>query len=218
MGAAVCLLLMGCASMLPQDYMVMQEALKQEAFQAQQTSVSLHVQVQVLEEQLGAARAAQARVQGELRDSERRLNVALRVAESQRDDVIKARESREQLVQATDELNRLRQRVADTDREYKRMRVLQTSIHRLTEQVAMLNTSVRDGLVHSKPSAVSTDEVVSDLLSEHIKPARILIVKSGDTLFSLAKRYAVGLAELKNTNRLANNRILVGQLLVVPEP
>jgi LysM repeat protein len=211
------LLLTGCASLLPQDHMVIQEALKQEAAQAHHTAAGLHAQVQMLEEQLGTARAAQARVQGDLRDSERRLVDAQRAADLHRDELTRAREVREQLAQTTNELNRLRQQVADNDREQKRMRVLQTSLSKLTQEVAVLSTTVRDAIGQAKPASYSADDVVEALLAERMKSSRIAIVKAGDTLFGIAKRYAIALSDLKTINGLRGDRILVGQMLVIPE-
>ena len=51
-----------------------------------------------------------------------------------------------------------------------------------------------------------------------MKPSHSLIVEAGDTLFSIARLYDVALADLKTLNRLATDRILVGQMLIVPEP
>ena len=215
LGLAACLLLAGCSSLSAKDYMVMQEALKEEAAQAQRTAAGLHTQVQTLQEQLGASRAAQARLQGELRDSDRRLIEAQRIAEGHREELAKVKDEREQFAQTS---HQLRQRVADADLEQKRMRVLQTSIKKLTKEVATLNTAVRDALGKSKPAAVSADELVDTFLAEHLKESRVLIVKPGDTLFSLAKKYAVDLVDLKYINRLRGDRIFAGQLLVVPDP
>lgn len=214
----VSLLLTGCASFLPQDYMVIQDALKEEAAQAQRTAAGLHARVQVLEEQLGTARVAQARVQGDLRDSERRLVEVQRAADLHRDELIKARAVREQLGQATNELNRLRQQMADSQREQKRMRVLHTSLTKLTQEVAVLSSTVRDALGQAKPAAYSAEEVVEALLADRIQSSHIAIVKVGDTLFSIAKKYMISLADLKTVNGLSTDRILVGQMLVIPEP
>ena len=41
-------------------------------------------------------------------------------------------------------------------------------------------------------------------------------VKSGDTLYSIAKKYNISLNELKTINNLTNNDLTVGQLLNVP--
>ncbi len=217
------LLLTGCSSLSTNNYAIMHEALKEETAQAQRTAVSLHAEVQTLQEQLGASRAAQARSQGELRDSERRLIEAQRIAELKQDELAKAKEAREQGEKTgyqvqLHELERLRQRVVDADREQKRIKVLQAYIKRLTKEVTTLNTTLRDSLIHPKPAAASADEPVGTLPPAQMKPPHSLIVQAGDTLFSIARFYDVALADLKSLNRLATDRILVGQVLIVPDP
>jgi chromosome segregation ATPase len=218
-----CLLLMGCESLSAKDYIVMHEAFKNETVQAQLTAATLHMQVKALQEQLGAARSAQARFQGELRDAERRLSEAERLVDVKQQELVKANAERDQLAQAgrqvkvqLSETELLRRRTLGTDREQKRITALQLSIKKLTKEMAALNTIVRDSLLRSKPSRVSAYESV--VRADQIQPRRGLIVKAGDTLSSIARRYAVALADLKNVNRLPTDRILVGQLLVVPEP
>lgn len=44
----------------------------------------------------------------------------------------------------------------------------------------------------------------------------VYIVQKGDSLWSIAKRFNVGIAEIKNANNLTSNLISVGQLLVIP--
>lgn len=219
------LLLAGCSSFSTNNYAIMHEALKEESAQAQRTAASLHAEVQMLQEQLGASRAAQARSQGELRDSERRLIEAQRIAELKQDELAKARAVREQgektgyqIQLQLNELERLRQRVADADRERKRIKVLQASIKRLTQEVATMNTTLRDSMARPKPAAASADEPGGALPPQQMRPSHSLIVQAGDTLFSIARLYDVALADLKALNRLTTDRILVGQMLIVPEP
>jgi len=47
-------------------------------------------------------------------------------------------------------------------------------------------------------------------------PLRIIVVKPGDTLWSLARRYRVDLMELRILNQLTTDRILAGQDLFLP--
>jgi LysM repeat protein len=101
-------------------------------------------------------------------------------------------------------------------REQKRIQVLQASIKRLTKEVATLNMTLRESGVH--PAAASTNEPGGTLPPAQMKPSHSLIVRAGDTLFSIARLYDVALADLKTLNRLATDRILVGQMLIVPEP
>lgn len=214
MSMAACLLLAGCSSLSTNNYAIMHEALKEESAQAQRTAASLHAEVQTLQEQLGASRAAQARSQGELRDSERRLIEAQRIAEVKQDELAKARAAREQGEKTG---YQVKLQVADAN-EQKRIKMLETSIKRLTKEVATLNTTLRDSSVRPKPAAASADESVGTLPPAQMKPSHSLIVRAGDTLFSIARLYDVALGDLKSLNRLATNRILVGQVLMVPEP
>jgi hypothetical protein len=214
MSMAACLLLAGCSSFSTNNYAIMHEALKEESAQAQRTAASLHAEVQTLQEQLGASRAAQARSQGELRDSERRLIEAQRIAELKQDELAKARAAREQGEKTG---YQVKLRVAD-DREQKRIKMLEASIKRLTKEVATLNMTLRDSAVRPKPAAASADEPGGALPPEQMRPSHSLIVQAGDTLFSIARLYDIALADLKTLNRLATDRILVGQMLIVPEP
>ena len=223
MSLAAGLLLTGCSSLSTNNYAIMHEALKEESAQAQRTAASLHAEVQTLQEQLGASRAAQARSQGELRDSERRLIEAQRIAELKQDELAKAKETREQGEKTGSqvqlhELERLRQRVVDADREQKRIKVLQAYIKRLTKEVTTLNTTLRDSLVRPRPAAAAVDESVGTLPPAPRKSPHSLVVQARDTLFSIARFYDIALRDLKTLNRLATDRILVGQVLIVPDP
>jgi hypothetical protein len=46
--------------------------------------------------------------------------------------------------------------------------------------------------------------------------SQVVIVREGDTLYSLSRRYGVPVAELVAANRLAGGRIEIGQRLIVP--
>ena len=45
----------------------------------------------------------------------------------------------------------------------------------------------------------------------------IYVVKPGDSLWSIAKKYSVDVNELKSSNGLTSNLISIGQELVIPE-
>jgi LysM repeat protein len=221
---ATALLMPGCLG--TKDYMVMNEALKEESLQAQRTAANPHVDVQALQQQLGAMRAAQARLQGDFQDADRRLIESQRVADQQREEVNRAKAEREQALQVSrqlqtqlGEMERLRQQVADAEREQKRIKMLQLSIKKLTKEVATLNTALRDSLGRSKPAPAASIQGSLDILpAGPMKRSRSIIVKAGDTLYSLAKKYAVVLTELQILNRLNTDLILVGQALILPDP
>ena len=47
-------------------------------------------------------------------------------------------------------------------------------------------------------------------------PSGVYIVKRGDTLYSIARKYNISVDELKRLNGLVNNNIMIGQQLLVP--
>ena len=47
-------------------------------------------------------------------------------------------------------------------------------------------------------------------------PANTYIVKSGDSLYSIAKRYGITVNELKNANNKSSNMLTIGEALVIP--
>jgi LCP family protein required for cell wall assembly len=47
---------------------------------------------------------------------------------------------------------------------------------------------------------------------------QIYVVQQGDTLFSLARRYGVTVADLVRVNQLSGDNIFVGQQLIIPQP
>jgi LysM repeat protein len=44
------------------------------------------------------------------------------------------------------------------------------------------------------------------------------VVKKGETVFSIAERYGVAVADLKKWNRIKRNRIVVGQTMRLRKP
>lgn len=52
-----------------------------------------------------------------------------------------------------------------------------------------------------------------------VRPApssHVIVVREGDTLYSLSRHYGVALSDIIHTNRISGGRIEVGQRLVIP--
>ncbi|HZC66998.1 MAG TPA: hypothetical protein VE201_00110, partial [Nitrospirales bacterium] len=81
----------GCAGPSVRDFQMMQTALKAESLQAQRTITDLRTEMQGLQRELGAARAAQARLEGELREAQRRAQEAQRGVDAQREELVRTR-------------------------------------------------------------------------------------------------------------------------------
>ena len=58
---------------------------------------------------------------------------------------------------------------------------------------------------------------IPEIIDEDVPNENIYIVKSGDTLYSIANKYGMSVQELKDLNKLTNNTLSIGQQLVVSE-
>lgn len=58
---------------------------------------------------------------------------------------------------------------------------------------------------------------VADALIEYINGKNTYVIKSGDTLYSIAKKYNTTVNEIKNKNNLTSNNLTIGNTLLIPE-
>ena len=58
---------------------------------------------------------------------------------------------------------------------------------------------------------VNNDNVSDDVMGI------VYVVKSGDTLWNIAKKYNVNVNDIKSANNLTSNMLSIGQELVIPE-
>ena len=58
---------------------------------------------------------------------------------------------------------------------------------------------------------------IPEIIEEDVPNENIYIVKSGDTLYSIANKYGMSVQELKDLNKLTSNTLSIGQQLVVSE-
>ena len=107
------------------------------SLQTQRTILDLRAEVQHLHKELGAARAAQARLEGELRDAQRRVAEAQSLVEEQRHTLAAARDEREKAAQAgreaqgqLNELSKLRRQAAEAEQAQTRMQALESAVEK----------------------------------------------------------------------------------------
>ena len=233
-------LLAGCAASGPtvKDYQVITQALQVDARQAQRTITELEMQQQALQHDLGEARTAKARLEGDLLDAERRLLEARHIVDLQRGELALAAEKREGLVQSSrevqaqmqaksTEVDRLRQQMIDEQSERLRLQTMDEAFARQANEMAELKAAVRESLrgpglkksrlnpAASRPSALLTPVAVDD---QPAQLSRMVRVRRGDSLWALARSYGVSLDELITVNRLTTDLIIPGQKLLIPSP
>src|SRR5881396_7259 len=189
----------GCAGPSVRDFQMMQASLKAESAHAQRTITDLRAEMQGVQRELGAARAAQARLEGELREPQRRVLEAQRALEAQREELVRTREERDRLAAISRELQaqlvelgRLRQQVGEAGRDQSRLQAIEQAIERQTRELTELKSAMQKPT--SARLAVPMYKDVSDqpaLSAESAESAesasRTVIVERGDTLWGLAR-------------------------------
>jgi len=214
---------------------MMQASLKAESAQAQRTITDLRAEMQGVQRDLGAARAAQARLEGELREAQRRALEAQRAVDVQREELARTREERDRLAAISRELQgqlvelgRLRQQIGEAGRDQSRLQALEQAIERQTKELAELKSAMQKLSTRSKQKPAGTKMAVPMYKDVSDQPAlsgesaesasRTVIVERGDTLWDLARTHRVRLSELIEVNDLASDLIRPGQELILPEP
>jgi LysM repeat protein len=233
-------LMMGCAASGPtiRDYQVITQALQAEARQAHQTMTDLDIQKQTLQRELGEARAAKARLEGDVVNAERRLLEARHLVELQREELILAADERRRLVQTARqaeaqletqlaESGRLRQQLAESQIEGVRLETLEGAIARQANEMAALKTAFQESLrapvlkLVEAPLTLRPSSIVTATTISTDPPSRLstfIRVRRGDSLWALARRFAIRVDDLKAANRLRSDLIVPGQELLIPEP
>ena len=215
------------------DLQMVETAARAESQQAQRTLLDLRAGIQVLQRELGAARAAQARTEGAVRETERQLMEAQQVVDLQREELAQARAERERLVQAgrdmqgqLAELGNLRQQVADAAREQGRIKTLEETVEKYAKEMADFKAVLRKpaarprqsptGLGQVMPIPAGPQNMVLAVGGSATASQRAIIVQRGDTLWDLARKHQVNLMMLKTLNDLETDLIVPGQELVLP--
>jgi LysM repeat protein len=85
----------------------------------------------------------------------------------------------------------------------------------ITLTALTLGISFGFGVFHTDAQTMPTNEnsVMYTLASENYK---VITIKKGDTLFSLAKKYKTTITTLKKMNNLKSDKIIIGKKLKVP--
>ncbi|OIQ22396.1 LysM peptidoglycan-binding domain-containing protein [Lacinutrix sp. MedPE-SW] len=91
--------------------------------------------------------------------------------------------------------------------------------------VSFAQTNIVDVIIDNKPAKlniktgdykfVDGSVVNSSNTLQSLKGTNIHVVKSGETLYSLSKKYEISIAQIKSVNNLDSNTLYVGQKLAI---
>jgi LysM repeat protein len=218
------------------DLQLTVDILKTSLRDAQRLVDELGVEVDARRQELADVQIVRAQFEGRIREAERRLIEARHVIDLQREELSSARSEREQMGRTRAALqNQLKQLQRQLSKVEKQVRgevspaamvsprdaqpEPSTIVHQQGDLRAIQDdgTQVVSGAAIQLSGAFSVGEVpvVSQsavLIHSHV------VVKSGDTLWRIARRYHTSVSRLVALNALASDRIQVGQVLWVTEP
>lgn len=230
----------GCGALEPMDepevtdLQLTVDTLKASVRDAQRTASELRKELEASRQNLADAQVARAQLDGRVREAERRLLESKQVIDLQREELAAARTERERLargsVQMQSQLKQLQKQLSKFGKPSEEgqaggptpangpSRRAQKAMM-LPAQTNSTSRSVPERAMSATPAALVQAPITRESSYNRERGelySRQVSVKPGDTLWSIAQRYRVDVDQLRATNQLTGNRIVVGQALRLP--
>lgn len=220
------------------DLQLTVDTLKASLRDAQRTVAELRAEVDARRQELADVQLARAQLEGRIREAERRLTEARQVIDFQREELGSSRSEREQGRRTSaalrNQLKQLQKQVSAVGKQMKGNGSPQAMTSPRDGQLELItigsqqdtllpvledDTPVLPGPAVQASRAPSVGEAPGISQSATVAPHIIqMVVKSGDTLWSIARRYHTSVKHLMVLNVLPSDRIQVGQALWLTEP
>jgi len=227
----------GCARVTPlseptpTDLQVTADSLKAAVREAQRTAAELRTELDEQRKELADAQVARAQLQGMLQETERRLADARQIIDLQREELSAARTERERVAQAVQpphhptrqstkaglsrgkSLSSIPEGIAET---LPKIESATEHPPAMDETPASSQTFLSEAEAGTIVAPVAQSTALSTPTGEpHVKT---IVVRNGDTLWTIARRHKVGVNALRSLNGVSGDLIMVGRTLRVPEP
>ena len=200
------------------DLQLTLDTLRTQVRDAQRNLAEVRAELESRRQELADAQVARAQLEGRVREAERRVSEARQVIEVQREELLAARAERERVYRSSSQLhNQMRQFQKKSAKPAMPPTTEPDSVPAPTG--ATLPWSLNAPSPTATPavnSFPSKRPVTAASLKEHA-PISEITVKPGDTLYSLSRKYRIGLNRLRAINYLTDNQIEVGQILFLTE-
>ena len=207
------------------DLQLTVDTLRSSLRDAQRRIVELQIEIDQQRRSYADAQIFRAQFEGSSREAERRLIEARHVIDLQREELAAARSEREQMRRTgaalQGELRRLRKQSSKIGKQTQGAVSPAAIISRLAERLDLTNVDLEQEAL-SDDAGQSVGNVSSAGVAPPVTRPSIVTdhasvsIKSGDTLWSLARRYQTSVTRLMAINELINDHIHVGQTLRVP--
>jgi LysM repeat protein len=195
------------------DLQLTLDTLRTQVRETQRSLVEVRADLESRRQELADAQVARAQLEGRVREAERRVAEARHVIEVQREELLAARAERERVFRSSSHLNsqtrQLQRNVAKQG-----MAPIPEPADTLVPTGASYQWSL--GSVTPAVNALPAKRAATASMSQN-SPIREIVVMPGDTLWSLAHSYRIGLNRLRSINHLTDNQIEVGQILFLSE-
>lgn len=204
---------------------------------AQRAMAELRAEVEVRNQELAEAQVSRAQLEGRVREAEHRLSEARHVIALQREELAESRVDRERVARTgavlQGQLKQLRKQLSRIEKLASggvspTIMVLPVEKHPRSEPIGIPEAVSSDDPLEGRRVSLQSDGEIPGTVSVHqgailpqpvtlATPARVMI-KSGDTLWSLAQRHRTSVRQLMAVNALSTDYIQAGQPLWLPEP
>jgi TolA-binding protein len=197
------------------DLQLTMDTLKTQVRDTQRNLAEVRAELESRRQELADAQVARAQLEGRVREAERRVGEARHIIEVQREELLAARAERERVFRSSGQ--------SSTQMRQFQKKAAKTLMPGMEPELSPAATGASLPWSFAPPSAAVTPAVnalpakrqpVAAMLRQEA-PLREIVVMSGDTLWSLARRYRMGLNRLRSINHLTDDQIEVGQMLFV---
>jgi LysM repeat protein len=209
------------------DLQLTVDTLKTTIRDAQRTITELRAELDARRQELADVQIARAQMEGRLREAERRLAEARHVIDLQREELAGSRAERERVARAGaalhGQLKQLQKQLSKVGKQSPESRpgIAPANLPASGRRTASVKSEPSQSTESVAPAVVQPafhqEESPVGIPPRVAAPSRVL-VKPGDTLWSLAQRHHVTVKRLMSLNGLADTRIEVGQALWLSGP
>jgi LysM repeat protein len=204
---------------------------------AQQAMAELRAELEVRNQELAEMQVVRAQLEGRVREAERRLSEARHVIALQREELTESRADRERIARTgtvlQTQLKQLRKQLSRIEKQQASGGVSPTIMDlQVEKQLRSVPVGMKEAIslddpldgrrVLSQPNGALSGAASVDQGAAPAQPLTLatnprVVIRYGDTLWSLAQRYHTSVHQLMAVNALSTDYIQAGQSLWLPE-